>query len=460
MKRTLLADLDDLALTVRDRSSRSYILEAVSAYRAEAYRSAIISTWIAVAYDIISKVRELATQGEAEAQALVTELDDAIEKQSQGDTSAIPRLQRIENDLLDKALSKFEFLSRQEHTDLARLKEDRNLCAHPAFTKQDLLFQPSPELVRSHIAHAVDHLLQHPPVQGKSAFTRLKQDILQPSFPTDQAAVSAFMRHKYLDHMKGSLLKNLVTVFLKIVVQRSEPDLKGHEPAVLRCLSAVHQHSPAVYDETMAEQLPRLTEGLKDSGLKRVVRLFAVEPRVWGWLGEDLHIRLKSVVSSYKYDDGASDHLFDGFVIDELRPLLLAAVGKLDAADQAALVARVPRTEFIDTALDLFQEAGSWRYAERLAADVILPLSKVYTAADIKRLLEIVQENSQIYGASDMPDTIADLFKRTDRLHPQTRPDWEKFLRKQRRTHYRFHPLAEAMAAAGMTTPGDDEDGA
>ena len=459
MRRALLADLDDLALTVRDRSSRSYILEAVSAYRAEAYRSAIISTWIAVAYDIISKVRELAGQGEAEAETLVTELDDAIERQSQGDFSAIPRLQKIENDLLDKALNKFEFLSRQEYTDLARLKEDRNLCAHPAFTKQDLLFQPSPELVRSHIVHAVDHLLQHPPVQGKSAFARLKQDILQPSFPTNQAAVSAFMRHKYLDHIKASLLKNVVTVFLKIVIQRSEPDLKGHEAAVLRCLSAVHQHSPGVYDETMAEQLPKLTEGLKDAGLKRVVRLFAAEPRVWGWLGEDLHIRLKTVVSSYKYDEGASDYLFDGFAIGELKPLLLAAVKHLDAPQQVALVARTPRAEFIDTAFSLFQEAGSWRYAERLAVELILPLSKFYTAADIKRLLKIVQENGQIYGAADMPESVTDLFKRTDRLHEEARPHWEKFLVKQRPTHYPFSPLAEAMTAAGMAVPEKVEDG-
>ncbi|MBN9523430.1 hypothetical protein J0H58_33785 [bacterium] len=458
MPRPLLVDLDDLVLTVRDRSSRSYILEAVNAYRAEAYRSAIISTWIAVAYDIISKVRELAGQGEPEAQALVSELDDAIEKQSHGDLSAIPRLQKVENDLLDKSLNKFEFLSRQEHNDLTRLKEDRNLCAHPAFTKQDLLFQPTPELVRSHIVHAVDHLLQHPPVQGKNAFARLKQDLLQPSFPTDQAAVTAFLRHKYLDHIKQSLLRNLITVFLKIVIKRSEPDLRGHEAAVVRCLAAVRQHSPAVFNATMADQIPKLTTDLKDTALKRVIRLFPVEPRVWGWLGEDLQIRLRTIVTGYAYDEGASDYLFDGFAIDELRPLLAAAVNRLDETEKVAVIRRSPRAEFIDSAFEVFKEAGSWRYAERLAVDLILPLSRYYSASDIERLLEIIPSNGQIYGASDMPDSVTDLFKRTDRLHATTRQFWEKFLQKQSRTHYPFHSLAQAMSAAGMTVPKDEDE--
>jgi hypothetical protein len=452
MPRPLLVDLDDLVLTVRDRSSRSYILEAVTAYRAEAYRSAIISTWIAVAYDIISKVRELAGQGEPEAQALVTELDDAIERQSQGDLSAIPRLQKVENDLLDRALNKFEFLSRQEHTDLTRLKEDRNLCAHPAFTKQDLLFQPTPELVRSHIVHAVDHLLQHPPVQGKNALARLKQDILQPSFPTEQAAVTAFLRHKYLDHIKQSLLRNVIAVFLKIIIKRSEPDLQGHEVAVVRCLTAVRQHSPAVFDATMAEQIPALTTDLKDSALKRVLRLLPVEPRVWGWLGQDLQIRLRMIVGGYAFDEGANDYLFDGFAIEELGPLLGEAVKRLEVAQQVALIRRSPRAEFIDTAFGLFQEAGSYRYAEQLAVDLILPLSRFYGANDLERLLAIIPTNSQIYGASDMPDSVTDLFKRTERLHAATRQHWEHFLQQQARTHYPFHALAQAMSAAGMTT--------
>ena len=57
---TRLSDLNELALTVRDDISRAYIMESVVSYQTGNYRAAILSAWIAVTYDIISKLRELA----------------------------------------------------------------------------------------------------------------------------------------------------------------------------------------------------------------------------------------------------------------------------------------------------------------------------------------------------------------------------------------------------------------
>jgi hypothetical protein len=50
-------------------------------------------------------------------------------------------LLELEDGLLDTAKDDFEFLSNHEHEDLSRLKKDRNLCAHPAFTGTEVLFQ-------------------------------------------------------------------------------------------------------------------------------------------------------------------------------------------------------------------------------------------------------------------------------------------------------------------------------
>jgi hypothetical protein len=453
MQRTTLNDLEDLVLTVRDRNTRSYITEAITAYRAGALRSALISTWIAVAYDLIAKIRELASQGDTEAGAFVKELDEAIEQHVRGEAGAVPRLQKIENDLLDKGFNQFEFLSRQEYIDLVRLKDDRNLCAHPAFTKQELLFQPSPELVRSHIAHAVNHLLQHPPVQGKNALARLKQDLLQPSFPKDQSAVSAFMELKYLKHIKPALLNNFITVFLKILLKDAEPDLRGKEDDVLRCLSAVRQHNPDLYETKMAEQVRRLTQDLPDAQLKRVIRLFSLDSRCWNWLDPTLHIRLQTIVQAYTYDDGASDYLFDGLVIDDLRPQLLAALGRLNEHEQMLVIGRNPRPEFAETAIDLYRAAGSWRGAESLAANLILPLSDVFTPAHIERITEAVAANTEIRDAHGSQEQVTQLFDRTAHIHAATRAYWERLAQRLADAGVGWSLLERAMTAAGMITP-------
>ena len=67
---TALADLDELILLCRDDKARLYIVEAVTCYRSGAYRSAIVATWIAVCYDIIDKLRELARSMHEESTSL------------------------------------------------------------------------------------------------------------------------------------------------------------------------------------------------------------------------------------------------------------------------------------------------------------------------------------------------------------------------------------------------------
>ncbi len=48
-----LIDLDELVLRCRDKTTKDYIQEAVSCYRAGAFRSCIVSTWNAVVFDFI-----------------------------------------------------------------------------------------------------------------------------------------------------------------------------------------------------------------------------------------------------------------------------------------------------------------------------------------------------------------------------------------------------------------------
>jgi hypothetical protein len=63
-------DLDELIVRCRDKFSRKFIQEAVSCYRAGAYRSCIVATWNAVVFDFLHKLRELELLGDSEAAKL------------------------------------------------------------------------------------------------------------------------------------------------------------------------------------------------------------------------------------------------------------------------------------------------------------------------------------------------------------------------------------------------------
>jgi hypothetical protein len=245
----MLTDLDELILTVRDPASRTYIREAVIAYRAGAYRAAVVSTWVAIIYDIIGKLRILDSQGDTAAHQLIEELEKATTSRS------VRAMSNFEEKLPEQALKTFEFFNSFESEDIERIRLDRNRCAHPAFSGDTLLFTPSPESVRAHIVHAVSYLLAHPPVQGRAAIKKFLTDISGQYFPSTQEEATAYLRSRYLDHAKTSLIESLVALLVKSILRRDVPELGGSEAATAMALVAIRTCHARAYEQKVKDVL-------------------------------------------------------------------------------------------------------------------------------------------------------------------------------------------------------------
>ena len=422
MSKLRLNDLDELILMVRDKVSQLYIAEAVDAYRGGAYRAATISAWIAVTSDIIAKIRELASQGDNNANSTIRQLDSAIEANN------LTQLQKIENNLLQKAKEEFEFLSVSEHEDLSRLRHDRNLCAHPAFVQEGVLFQPTPELVRTHIVHAVLHLLQHQPIQGKSALSRIVQDLIRPSFPQDIDDVTEYLSKKYLTRAKEALVRNLLVLLLKEALRGEKPELIGRENAILASIVAISRKFPIAYEEQLKTKLPGLVDSLDDDQLKRVFRLLGVDQRCWSWLDEPSKIRIDSMVKNLEFEEMVQFGIFELVSLSEFRKLLLDRFDSLEHSEKIQVISANPRPEFKNEAIDLFSNAWGWRIAENLGENVLLPMARFFSPEDITSVLLAAGENDQINDASGMPDIMVRFFEKTKHFYPQTKSDWISFV--------------------------------
>jgi hypothetical protein len=423
-----LADFEELVLCVRDRNSREYIGEAVVNYHSRCYRSAISAAWVAVTYDIISKIRELSQQGDAQARNFIARVDRAIALRVGEPAGSKKQLQAIEGELLTVAHDTFEFLNDHDLRDMERLRDDRHLCAHPAFAGEDYLFQPSPELVRTHIVHAIVDLLQHPPVQGKAALDRLKNDLIQPSFPSTQTTVSEFLDDRYLRHIKTGLINNLITVFLKVIIKEAEPDLVGKEDKIIMCLVAVLRRYPQRFVQRMWQELPRLSDGCSDDELRRVMRLFRADRRCWNWLGSSNRVRITEIVRNYSFEASSLDAVASCLEIAELRPLLAARAETFILEQKRTLYSRRPNQIFIDDAIKQYGKASSFRGAEALFESMIRPFVSMFRPEQVKAVVDSARSNSQIYCANETRMQLTYLFEQTLDLISDTAPNWQAFL--------------------------------
>jgi len=419
-----ITDIDSLCLQVRDRESRRLISEAIAAYRGGALRSAIMSTWIAVAYDIISKARELASQGDGAAKIFVSDLDKAIA------TPDLPKLQAIERDLLQTANDQFQFFAKDEFDALDRLHDDRNLCAHPAFVTEDRLFQPSLELVRTHIVHALEILLVHAPLQGKRAIARFQADFLSTSFPVFAEDINAYMRSKYLDRAKDALVKNLLEGAITIPFGSERSTFAGHERRIALVLGAISKAKTAIYEETVPSFVRGYFDNIGDELLLRLCTYLEVDPRIWEWLSEAAQIRLKRLIEVRGADELKDFSAFDAFEVPEISELLLARFDEFDVQTQTSIIAQFPKAVFSSRAIEIYGASGGYRIAEARGQSIILPMAPYFDASDIQTLLDRAADNPEIWDATGSPAILEELFDKTIQKLPATHADWKSFAKK------------------------------
>lgn len=424
MYTSLIADLDELVLKVRNPLSRVYISEAISAYRVNALRTALVAAWIAVVQDIIGKLRELAAGDDANAAKRIKELDTAISGRD------IPQFQKIESNLLGIAERDFELLASHERIELERLKDDRNLCAHPAFVTEEQLFQPTPEQVRAHIVHAIIHLLQYQPVQGKSALKRIIADIVGPAFPTDQDTVYTFLHGKYLKCARPVLIRNLIIVLLKALIRDDDPSLpySSYGQRILHSLVAIDRSDPQQYDAVMKDKLSASIGGhLGNDIIPRLLKLLSVDRQSWGRLDVAMRTQLAAWVSSYTFPQTGVAEIFDIWGIPDLRQGLETALTKLEPEEQERVIKANLRAELADRAINLYACAFSFRQAEHVAHAIILPIAQDFSSEQVIKTIEAAMANQQIYDAIRSPSLLARLFDETQDHYSQTQQAWARF---------------------------------
>jgi len=382
------------------------IAEAVKSYRAGAFRSAIVATWIAVCFDIMEKIRELALAGDANAKAKEEELERI---RSAGDISAALA---IEKRLLKMAKDEFEFLSPLQLVDLERLYEDRNRCAHPSLVAEEEHYAPSAELARMHIYNAVEHLLRHPPAQGKFAFDRVMATISSEFFPVRIELAVAVLKGTPLGKPKDSLVRNVVVVLIKELLGDLPP---GHHARAISALSAIQSMHPQIYDVTLVSKLSALARAVEDDDLPQVILLLRGIPSAWEALEHDVVTRLEEFVKNIP-----KDHLEVAAALENFHPLAAAARSRISRATRAEISEAmffVLGTAVADRVVDLYLQSTSFERANATSS-LITDFSSDFSQEQIERLLRNIANNKEITGSFRLPVVIR-VLRNEKRLAPE-----------------------------------------
>lgn len=402
----MLADLDELVLTCADPRSRTYIKEAVLCYKAGAYRSSVVACWIAVAFDLVDKIRELAATGDSQAQAELGRFE-TIQR-----TNDLPGALKFEKGLPDIARDKFEFISHLQHKDLVRLMEDRNRCAHPSMVSDAEVFEASAELARLHIANAVHSVLSQPVAQGKAAFERVMRDIDSSYFPTRQKDVIAFLSAGPMGKPKRALFRSVVSVLVRTLFSAED---KGSRVIRSRiALLGLKDMHPNMWTEDFPAPLSKLIKNTTDDeGLVIISSSIVMHHglNTWEYLDEVDRLKISRFVEAFP-----SEHLTDiDYILDtrgssqhELYPF---AAKRMEQASYKEIVTTewslfVPH-EAMSALVVHYSHSSNFANANEIGKSIRSLISSVDSfASHMREIIRYAAQNSQIIGSVEFPKIV------------------------------------------------------
>lgn len=396
----MLLDLDELVLSCHDPRSQEYIREAVLCYKTGAYRASVVACWIAVAFDIVDKIRELAAGGDKMAEQEVARFEK-VQKNND-----IKGALEFEKDLPKMAL-KFEFLSHIEFEDLGRLVMDRNRCAHPSHVIDSEVFTPSAELARLHISNAVKSVLSRPATSGKSALDVVMLDMASRYYPGKLDKVIEFLSEGPLGRPRVSLFRGFVIVQLKNIFTGSHKDVS--KARATTALAAVKQMHPQLWTSEFPPAFNLQVSNLRDDdALNRAISLIVYNLPMKYW-SELTGVQQERLVN---YVKNAPVELLDDFEV-------LLSLGGEHSSLKVAAEERIARCSFAELkdigwllaipeqalgrALDIyassrdFAEANEFgRYLRAIIPDCI------GVEKHTNKFLNAIKRNDQVYYSNEL----------------------------------------------------------
>lgn len=396
----MLSDLDELVLTCHDPRSKAYIKESVECYKAGAYRASVVSCWIAVAFALVDKIRELAATGDKAAQ------EQAARFERIQNSHDIPGALSFEKELPDMALKKFEFISHLEHQDLVRLVEDRNRCAHPSQVSDTQVFEASAELARLHIYNSIKSILSQPITQGKSSLERIMQDMDSRYFPSKAEDVYAYLNEGPLRRPKVALYRNFLQITTKTITTHEMNSAKRFR--ALNSLLAMKKMHPILWQSEFPNALQKIIENITNENDLGHTILFVIvfnkELNAWDYLSPAQKLRMSSfILNSPTAMIGDLDIILD---LTEDHPLNVAAKERIKKTNLEELksttwVFYIPAEAFERT-LELYAQSKSFAEANDIGKLLKVQISELLNAKpQLDKLIKIAKKNDQVKNSNE-----------------------------------------------------------
>lgn len=211
-----LSDMEELINSCTETPVKKLMSEALVCYNAGSYRSAIITIWHAICFDLCLKAKELDELGDTPAKKIIKQLDEAKKELLEHKNPS--KMTQFEKDIAEKFIKDDLGLSVYESSELKKIYEDRHIAAHPALYDEELP-EFTPEKVRAHFIHAIKFLLSKN-FYIKNNYKEKIIDFFNQNWIYENNLIKNIIEKRYVNIRPSNLNKTLEELFFNIGIYK------------------------------------------------------------------------------------------------------------------------------------------------------------------------------------------------------------------------------------------------
>ncbi len=398
--------IEMMAEKIVDSRTKEYFQEVYRSYVGGNYRAALVSLWTVIICDLVFKLQELSELGDETASSIL----ENIKTMQQ----ASPTSPEWERKLLEEINERTNFLERFEYDYLLHLQKRRHICAHPVLTQAEILFTPSKEEVRSHIRNALEAVLTKPAIMTKKVFDALveeleaKKDIL-----LDKEILRRFLSAKYFPHFIGPIENRIFESLWKLVFKVTDDRCERNRDINFLTLTILYERRPGAIQDYIRDKRNQFSEiSLKRSIPEYLFRFLREHPDIFNLLNDAAKAQIENFVNS-NINYFVQAHFLSGSFEEHLDKVLTKLYEletlNIESSTYKWLVdsARELGLNLLEKALEvgiiLYGKSETYDIANNRFSIFIEPYLEYYNKNLLKKLLEVINNNSQTYRRRRAP---------------------------------------------------------
>lgn len=396
-----IPSIDELMNHIHDSRSKESMKEVLSCFYSDNLRSAVVMLYATVVCDLYYKITDLvAIYNDTGAEEIKKYVDDEWHDH--------PKLPTWETEMPKRCREKNKILTNESYAHFCHLQDERNLCAHPVITRNDL-YRPSFATVQGLIMDMLTGILCKPSFLSKRLIDTFTDDIESASKSfLNEKGLKRYINAKYLEKIDNEreeygLFKSLWKFTFKNIDDHSKENREANW-SILTLLLERHQQFVESEIKNDAEYYCASVNMDDNNCVKEFIRFANIYQSVWSSMTDDFKMQIEQ-----KINENSDLHAMAFFLSSD--PLVHAK--KVDSNIEANiglymydyLKQNVGDADARDFVIKVYGNANSYDAADDYFDNLIESILGDMSEEQLVKLIEYSNNNGQIYGRRKFPNS-------------------------------------------------------